>query len=474
MISLFIIRYWNRRNIEIINNGTKSKDVDATICVLTTNSSLNGQSVPYLFTEPYLQTRSIKYHFNIIYCDIRYWTQLYNEFELSARSDNNTATNPVFITNLESYYSFQGQSETLIKLTSLNYFAHLWTFHGTHVTKLDFPKEYKEEQLNIISNLTSIPRSKLFDYNQIIKNHSFKQMQTKWYQNWELIDDPSSIMDIDKFGFDPPSMIMFKNNKTNQQLILMKDNHFIPNKNQIELLKKWQPSLFLFEAEPLHLRIIIKTQQQSFFSTNDMHNLGDLALKKCSYSAIALKKESVMNRIGILSLGYAMKVCSRHFIGEQRCKGICGLQCIETLQKNDIDFDLVFADKKAFDRVGLDWWKLFEYLDDLNKKKKKIKLSIDKLRREYYLFGTNNLMRNRPNYLRLIRKVNYPHAWSQITVIRSVVIWQVLMGLSENELVDHKRIVGHFGRNHVDDIFAWHKKIHPFMNIETLFDMQRL
>ena len=61
----FLINYWTRRNI-----GEKPKDIAATICVLTSDSSLNGQPVrPYLFIKDYLETRRIKYHFNIIHCD---------------------------------------------------------------------------------------------------------------------------------------------------------------------------------------------------------------------------------------------------------------------------------------------------------------------------------------------------------------------------------------------------------------------
>ena len=101
---------------------------------------------------------------------------------------------------------------------------------------MDFSKAFIEKQLNIVTNLTSIPRSKLFDYNQIIKNNSFQEMATKWYENWKLIENPPSIMD--EFGFERNTMIMFENNKTNQQLILFKDNHLIPNEKQIELLGK--------------------------------------------------------------------------------------------------------------------------------------------------------------------------------------------------------------------------------------------
>ena len=89
-------------------------------------------------------------------------------------------------------------------------------------------------------------------------------------------------------------MIMFENNKTNQQLILMGDNHAIPNSKQLELMRKWKPLLLLIETEPISLQQILKFHEKllsSKLSMNDMNNLGDIALKQCVCSAIALKEE---------------------------------------------------------------------------------------------------------------------------------------------------------------------------------------
>ena len=46
------------------------------------------------------------------------------------------------------------------------------------------------------------------------------------------------------------------------------------------------------------------------------------------------------------------------------------------------------------------------------------------------------------------------------------------MGLSQQEFVHNKRIVGTFGGFHVDDI-AWHKNPSIY-GYEALFDMERL